>query len=252
MTTLSDVVASIADQLARYDLDQQITKEVGFAVQKYSRKLTYLTEVRGGVILLDPQQVWYSSLNIENASGLQAMRRNVPFSNVVKINYVRTADAGAVDALLLENGGALLTDDAKLLMIEKLMTDPTHRGMFDTLAQVHYGDFENDRAYFYPWTVCGYALYGGQFGIWPDRMSRAVYVSASVKPMVPDVPDDESVFFEEARELIEAAAAKQVCAKYVMDAERAAVFGTLESTAYTDIIEETNTKASTGRIAYRW
>lgn len=98
----------------------------------------------------------------------------------------------------------------------------------------------------------GYTIYAGQMGIREREAGGAVYISANVKPLAPELSTDESVFFDEARELIEAAAAKAVCAKYISDSERALVFAQIEEQAFNDIERETATKASTGRIRARW
>lgn len=254
MATLSDVVESVSDQLSRYDLDTQISREVGLSCARYSRKLTYLTEVRGGTMLLDPGVMWYPTVNFSTGTAIQSLenRRSVPVTNILNIAFVRTVQRQTLDALLLENGGPLLTEDEKYIYLEQFFTDPNKEGLWDTLRPLHYREYESDLNWMIPRTRYGYAIYAGQLGIWPDLGAGAVYISASVKPLIPDQSTDKSVFFTEARELIEAAAAKAVCAKYLMDVERAAMFGAIETQAFTDLQEETNMKASTGRIAARW
>lgn len=254
MATLSDIVSSVADQLARYDLNDQITREIGLAVARYSRKLTYLTEVRGGVVFLNEDQTWYPTLSLERAAGLQDTtdRVEVPFSNVVKINHVRFADAERIRAFLLQDGNPLLTEDGELLLVQRFMTDERNWRTMTDLEPIHYTCFERHDSGWPIWGPWGYCVYAGQFAVSPWDRGSAVYVSANVKPLIPDQPDDTSVFFDEARELIEAAAAKGVCAKYIQDIERASTFGTLESQSFLDLQIETNTKASTGKIMARW
>lgn len=254
MPTLSEVTANVADQLSRNDMDAQIIKEIGLAIRRYSREMSYLTEVRGGTLFLAPRQMWYSTFNLTTASGLQgtAGRTVVPFSNVLDINFVRMANAELLEAFLLQNGDPLLTEDERLILLNNYLADEGNWGWFDVLEKVHHSCFEDQGPWPWPSFAYGYCMYAGQMGLWPSDDNRAVYISATVKPMIPVDADDTSVFFDEAQELIEAAAAKAVCAKYLQDVERATVFGTLEQALWNDIQRETNRKATTGRLMARY
>lgn len=256
MLTLSAITKNVADQLSRYDLDEQIGKEIGLAIRRYSREITYLTEVRAGSLILVPGQMWYDNFNVASGTGPQDTRNRVavPFTNVTAIHAVRHVSREALQPLLLEQGlGPLnLEGDGFLLLNDYI---GANWNTYPLIGEVHYMDMERADTFPFPGAVCGYSMYAGQMGVWPSRPdegAEALYISASVKPLVPDLPDDTSVFFDEAQELIEAAAAKGICAKYLMDAERAAIFGGLETVAFNDLTRESNRKASTGRIRARW
>lgn len=254
MTTLNDVVASVSDQLARNDLTNQITREIGLAVTRYSRKLTYLTEVRGGIIVLNNDQVWYPGFFLSEASGLQqtASRGLVPFSNVLSFDFVRYASVDVLTALLVEDGGALLLEGGEALALALEGGQAINGALTTELRHLHYQEFEQYDSDNAPVYRFGYAFHAGQFGVRPDQGGGAVYFSGNVKPLIPTTSTDTSVFFDEALELIEAAVCKSVSAKYLMDIERAAAFGALEAEVFRDIQIETNTKATTGRIKAYW
>lgn len=145
MTTLIEVANTVADQLARNDLGPQISKEITNAVIRYSRRLTYLTEVRGGVMLLNDDQVWYDSFSMNPAYGLQPTENRiaVPFKDVVKVNFARYANVGQVQGLLLESNGNLLTENEQLLLLEQYLSDPSLDTRWYTYLQhEHYGSGE--------------------------------------------------------------------------------------------------------------
>lgn len=254
MTTLNEVVASVADQLARNDLNDQITREIGHAVVRLSRKLTYMTEVRGGLLILNPAQTWYSTFILTDASGLQqtAGRGAVPFANVLDFDYVRYASVEVLTALLTEDGAALLLEGGGDLALVLQGSQLTGSNLLNELPRLHYSEFERWDAHGSLPYRFGYAFNAGQLGIRPEQGGGAVYFSGSVKPQIPVAGTDKSVFFDQAQELVEAAVCKSVCAKYIMDVERAAAFGVLEAELLRDITVETNTKAATGRIAAAW
>ncbi|UNY40287.1 putative tail adaptor protein [Paracoccus phage vB_PmaP_KLEP18-1] len=251
MTTLNDVVAGVSDQLARYDLNDQITREIGLAITRLSRKLTYLTEVRGGLVLLNPDQAWYSTFFLTSATGLQQTtdRGNVPFSNVLDFDFVRYASADRLTGLLTETGDGLLIENPAEIVLALEGGQANDGGLVMELPRLHYREFEqwdSDGALTYRF---GYAVHSGQFGCRPEYGAGAAYFSGHVKPLIPTVGQDTSVFFDQAQELVEAAVCKSVCAKYIMDMERAAVFGVLEAELMADIQIEGNRKAATGRLA---
>ena len=254
MTTLNDVVASVSDQLSRSDLNDQITREIGLAITRLSRKLSYLTEVRGGIVLLNPDQVWYSSFFLTAASGLQNMtgRGDVPFSNVLDFDYVRYTSAERLTALLVEDGGALLLEDPEQIALALEGGQAVDGGLVTELPRLHYREFEQWDSDTAPVYRFGYAVHSGQFGCRPEAGAGAVYFSGHVKPQIPTVGTDTSVFFDQALELVEASVCKAVSAKYIQDLERAAAFGLLEAEAMADIQIESNRKAATGRIAANW
>lgn len=254
MTTLNDVVASVSDQLARSDLNDQITREIGLAVTRLSRKLTYLTEVRGGVVILNDTSSWYSTFFLTDASGLQGMtnRGAVPFSNVLDFDFVRYASVDVLTALLTEEGDALLLEDAAQIALALEGGQAIAGGLVTELPRLHYREYEQWDSDGAPVYRFGYAVHSGQFGCRPEYGAGAVYFSGHVKPQIPNVGTDTSVFFDQAQELVEAAVCKSVCAKYIMDLERAAAFSVLEAELMADIQIEGNRKAATGRLAANW
>ncbi len=215
MTTLLDVRDRIADQLARSDLSTQIDREIQLAIARYNRRVTWLHEVRSFTLTSVIGQAWYSSVNVSAGSGPQDVtgRTAVDVSDIVAVNYIRDAD-------------------------------------YEDLRQMPYAEFERlfdsvsggSRATYY-------CLYAGQIGLWPEPAAvEAFSISAAVKPVIPSSATDESVWFDQAQELIENAAAAAICRKFIQDGERAQAFQVYESAAWEDLVAESNKKMATGRL----
>lgn len=215
MTTLLDVRDRIADQLSRSDLNAQIDREIQLAITRYNRRVTWLHEVRDVTLTGVAAQAWYSTVDVSTGAGPQdvAGRTAVDVSDIQAVRYMRTAD-------------------------------------FDDLKQVSYADFErlfdttgsSGRASYF-------TLHAGQIGIWPVPAGAEVFtLSVVCKPQVPSAASDESVWFDQAQELIENAAAGAICRKFLSDGERAQAFQAYESAAWDDLVREGNQKMATGRL----
>lgn len=215
MTTFLDVRNRVADQLARSDLSTQIDREIQLAIARYNRRVTWLHEVRAVSLTSVAAQAWYSTVDLSTGTGPQdvAGRTAVDVSDIQAVRYMRTAD-------------------------------------FDDLKQVHYSDFER----FFDTTGSAgrstyFTLYAGQIGLWPVPDGVETFTMSVVcKPVVPSSATDESVWFDQAQELIENAAASAICRKFLSDGERAQAFQAYETAAWEELLAESNQKAATGRI----
>lgn len=215
MTTFLDVRDRVADQLARSDLSAQIDREIQLAIIRYNRRVTWLHEVRAVTLTSVAAQAWYSTVDVSTGAGPQdvAGRTAVDVSDIQSVRYMRTAD-------------------------------------YDDLKQVHYSDFER----FFDTTGSGgratyFTLYAGQIGIWPVPAGVETFtLSVVCKPVVPSSATDTSVWFDQAQELIENAAASAICRKFLSDGERAQAFKVFEDAAWDELLAESNKKAATGRI----
>lgn len=215
MTTFLDVRDRVADQLARSDLSAQIDREIQLAITRYNRRVSWLHEVRAVTLTSVAAQAWYSSVDVSTGAGPQdvAGRTAVDVSDIQSVRYMRTAD-------------------------------------YDDLKQVHYSDFER----FFDTTGSAgrtsyFTLYAGQIGLWPVPAGvEAFTLSVVCKPVVPSSATDTSVWFDQAQELIENAAAGAICRKFLSDGERAQAFKVFEDAAWDELLAESNKKAATGRI----
>ena len=215
MTTFLDVRNRVADQLARSDLSAQIDREIQLAIARYNRRVTWLHEVRAVTLTSVAAQAWYSSVDVSTGAGPQAVvgRTAVDVSDIQSVRYMRTAD-------------------------------------YDDLKQVHYSDFER----FFDTTGSGgrtayFTLYAGQIGLWPVPAGGGTFtLSVVCKPVVPSSATDTSVWFDQAQELIENAAAAAICRKFIQDGERAQAFQVYETAAWEDLVREGNQKMATGRL----
>ena len=215
MTTFLDVRTRVADQLARSDLNTQIDREIQLAMARYNRRVSWLHEVREVSLTSVAAQAWYSSVDVSTGTGPQDVtgRTAVDVTDIQKISYMRDPD-------------------------------------YDDLRQVHYSDFEG---FFDTTGAAGrptyFTLYAGQIGIWPVPDGVTIYtLSAVVKPVIPSLATDESIWFDQAQELIENAAAAAICRKFIQDGERAQAFQVYETEAWNDLVREGNQKMATGKL----
>lgn len=215
MTTFLDVRDRVADQLARSDLSAQIDREIQLAITRYNRRVTWLHEVRAVTLTSVAAQAWYSSVDVSTGAGPQdvAGRTAVDVSDIQSVRHIRTAD-------------------------------------YDDLKQVRYSYFER----FFDTTGSAgrtsyFTLYAGQIGLWPVPAGVETFTMSVVcKPVVPSSAADTSVWFDQAQELIENAAASAICRKFLSDGERAQAFKVFEDAAWDELLAESNKKAATGRI----
>ncbi len=215
MTTLLDVRNRIADQLSRSDLSTQIDREIQLAITRYNRRVSWLHEVRAATLTTVAAQVWYDSIDISTGEGPQDTTglTAVAVSDVQQIDYMREAND-------------------------------------DPILQRSYRDFER----LYDVTgasgrVSYFTLYAGRIGLWPEPAGvQAITLSAVVKPQVPASATDTSVWFDQAQELVENAAAAAICRKFIQDGDRAQAFQAYETAAWEDLVKEGNQKMATGRL----
>jgi hypothetical protein len=215
MTTLLDVRNRVADQLARSDLNTQIDIEIQLAIARYNRRATWLHEVRSFTLTSVIDQAWYATVDLSTGTGLQDVtgRTAVSVADIQTIHYMRDADFDDLRAMAY-------------MEFEKL---------FDTVSG-------GSRATYY-------SLYAGQIGLWPVPATVADFtISAMVKPLVPVLATDESIWFDQAQELIENAAAGAICRKFIQDGDRAQAFQVYEAAAWEDVVSEGNKKMATGRL----
>lgn len=215
--TLAEIVARIADMLARTDLGTQIRQEVGLACQRYERELWYINEVRGAELQCAPGQVWYSTVNLTNANGYTSAA-SVSAQRILTIDYMRRVQSPSG-----------LDEDMR----------PIDYATFERLQEG--SNTEGQPTY--------YTRYAGQIGIWPTPGAADVmYFSGKFKPTVPSADSDTSAWFTEAQELIEASAAANVAGAFLRDFELEARFRQREALQIAALRSEGVRKGTTGRL----
>lgn len=224
--TLATIALDCAIQLGRAnaagtaiaDLETQIKAEIGEAIRHYNRKPWNFTELRGAELTTVASQKWYSTVDLANAGGDQSVagRTSVDVNQLLSVDYMREDASG-------------LTDKMRAISYEH----------FERLQEGSSpGGFPE-----------AYALYGGQIGIYPTPGGAySIYISGHFKPVVPTADGDGSVWFDDAAELIKAAACKRVALKYLRDPERAAEYAAIEQEAERQAHSEHIRKTSTRRI----
>lgn len=240
MTTLADIALTVATQLGRVDanatqildLENEIKAEIKNAVRFYNRKPSHLTEVRGGTLTTEAGTTWYSTVQ----SGVSYRHDS---SLVVTIDSM---------ASTLDVDEYISTD--QIVKFHYMRENPGASGLNEPLSMVPYTHFER---MFEGSTPQGqpeyFTVYAGKVGIWPTpNAAHTLYWSGIVKPGVPIEDTDESVWFFNANELIEAATARRVCSKYLRDPERAQMFAADEMAAWNALQAEHVNKSSTGRL----
>ncbi|MEL6361722.1 MAG: hypothetical protein AAFR21_11610 [Pseudomonadota bacterium] len=228
MTTLQTVALNCAKQLGRadaaglaiIDLESEIREQVGESVKFYNRKPWGLTEVRGAELVTVANQTWYSTIDLTTGSGNQEVsgRSTASADDILDIIYARQ-DVGP-------------------------------SGLNEPIYEMKYSRFER----LFEGSTPGsnpthYTRFAGQIGIWPTPDSAyTLYMSVAIKPPVPTVTTDTSVWFDEAQELIEAATCKRISAKYLRDDDLARRFEILEQDAASGLNTEYVYKRTTGRL----
>ena len=222
MATLATVALKCAKQLGRVnsagtaitDLETEIKEEIGEAIKFYNRQPWALTEVRGMTITTVDGTAWYSALNVSAGSGDQAVsgRTAVDFNQVLNIHYIRQQD-------------------------EPMDQVSYHR--FEVLSEGTPSEGDPSK-----WT-----MYAGQIGFWPTpNAAYTIYISGTVKPVVPASDSDTSVWFDEAEEMVVAGAVKRVLLKYIRDEQRAATYVAIERDAMQQLESEHIRKSSSKRL----
>ena len=91
--------------------------------------------------------------------------------------------------------------------------------------------------------------YADRIGVWPTPSGvSTVEVSATIKPTVPETDEAESVWFDFARELVEARVAGAVALKYARDAGAAQMFRAVAASAEAALSLDAARRNGTGRI----
>ena len=225
MATLDDVALSCAKQLSRVDsagttitdLETEIKEEIGNAIKYYNRRASHLTEFRGFELDTVAGTVWYSTIDMTNGDGDQ----DTTGRTAVNVNTILSIDYGK----------------------KSTGTDiPLDRIPYRTFEQLREGTTAQSIPTYF-------TIFAGQIGIWPAPDAvYTLYFSGDVKPVVPTTGSDTSIWFDEAQEMIEAAACGRICLKYLRDAKRAAEFGAMENIAYQSFHHEYVKKASSGKL----
>ena len=228
--TLADIALDCAKFLGRVDasgtqildLEDEIKAEIAETVRYYNREKWALTEFRGMVLTTSTGVAWYSSVDLTSGSGDQsgAGRTAVDVNTILSIDYARM-DVNDLDY------------DLKRLRISE----------FEAM-------FEGNTPSLYP---NYYTIYAGQIGLYPvPDAAYTIYINGHVKPVVPVNDPDTSVWFDQAKELIETGACKRVCLKYLRQADRAAEFAALEDVARRQLMGEHMRRSGTGKLKSQW
>jgi len=223
MTTLATIQANVADMLrGRTDLNSQILTEIGLAVAQYSRRATWITELRNGTIATVSGTTYYST--IDNSSS---------------ISY----GTGLT-------GTAPTSTDSVSNMLELTFAKLTQGSTDWPLTRLPYKEFE---AMLVNSSVSGtpdyITLYAGQIGLWPTP--NAVFtltLSGKFKPIVPSAATHESIFFDQHRELIELSVAKRMAQKWTHDPELVQLFSPLVMEQEQLLMAEGVSRRTTGRL----
>lgn len=224
MTTLADVALSCAIQLGRanqagtaiIDLEAQIKKEIQEAIRNYNRKPWHLTETRNVTLTTVNGTTWYDTVSAASAEGEGEYATSLSVSDILHIEYMRENASSLTDGLYL----------VRYEYFEQLQEGSTIGG---------------------PPTA--YTRYAGRIGIYPTPSDAwALTFSANMKPAIPTADADESVWFNEAAELIEASACGRVALKYLRDTERANEFGSIANGLENELHGEYVRKSKTGRV----
>lgn len=222
MATLASVALKCAKQLGRVDkagttitdLASEIKEEIGEAIIFYNRQPWALTEVRGMQIVTTANEAWYSTVDLTTGQGEQSLtgRSSISASDILQLHYLRVEDE-AIDRISYE-------------MFERYADGSTSLG---------------DPTF--------YTRYAGQIGFWPTpNTAYTIYMSGSVKPVVPVNDEDTSVWFDQAEEMVVAGAIKRVLLKYVRDEDRASTYVAIERDAMLQFNGEYIRKSSSRRL----
>lgn len=228
--TLADIALRCAKFLGRVDatgtaiidLEAEIREEISETVRFYNREKWALTEFRGMVLTTAAGVTWYSSVDLTSGDGDQdkTSRTAVDVNTILSVDYARM-DVNSLDY------------DLKRLRIRDF------EAMFEGNAPSLYPNY--------------YTIYAGQIGLFPvPDAVYSIYLNGHVKPVVPTVDGDSSVWFDQAQELIETGTCKRVCLKYLRQPDRAAEFAAMEDAARRQLMGEHMRRSSTGKLKSQW
>lgn len=240
MSDLATTALTVAKMIGRantagtaiLDLETEIKDEIKNAIRYYNRKPMHLLEVRGGILTTDAGVTWYSTVDVGNT-----IRDSEGF-NIIEVG----------GEVVVEAAATIFVDD--ILDIHYMRENPGASGLNEPMREIAYVRFEQLQE---GSTATGqpeyFTRYAGQIGIWPTPgAEHEIYFSALIKPVVPTSDTDPSIWFQEANELIECAAARRVCSKWLRDADLAASYAAEETHLYRQMYGEYVSKSTTGRI----
>lgn len=224
MANLAESALRCAIQLGRANaagtdiisLGPEIRREIGEAIRYYNRQPWALTEFYDCALTTSEGVPQYASFDMSDGAGEQGatvFRNSEVVTNILDIVDFRDVDGEEIC--------------------------PVDYREYKRLAE----DSPNDRS------QLKYARFAGRLWLWPTpNGAYRLTFSAYVKPVVPTGDSSTSVWLDQASEMIEAAACKRVCIKYLRDTERAAVFGAIEREAEMAFQAEHVRKTTTRRI----
>jgi hypothetical protein len=225
MTDLAAVALNCARQLGRASADglsiianeADIKREIGETVRFYNRQPNALTEYKDMTLTTVADTTWYSALDMTTGSGDQdsSSRSTLDVNDIIRIRYIEGP--------------------------------PVFNYRIDYREFADFQDWlQGTGSSGYP---TNYTMYAGQIGLYPTpNDAYSITVAADVKPVVPTEDSDESVWFDRAKEMIEAGACARVCLKYLRDTERARDFAVIEEAARSQFHSEEVRKKSSGRL----
>lgn len=221
MTTLADIRATIADELRRTDLNDQIDRSIIRACEYIARECSFITERAECEIATIAGQQWYSTVDMSSSAG-----------------------PGTNDSATLDAGEVL-----NILHMQRLDTS----SLYQEITERAFKTFERlseDTASGGP--PVHYSMYGGRIGFWPVPQSViTIEFSGYIKPVIPSTGTDECVFFDEAQELVERLASQRVNRHYIRDFEAAQADSMTAGEIIAGLRHENAKKQSAGRITSR-
>ena len=204
--TFADIRTSVQAKLVRTDTVTQgyIDDQIKAAVRYCSRKPWHFTEIRQGFLSTSASCDWYTSA--------QFVESNTPCLFVtldLATAAMVASEVSAKDILRIDQINAPTQQDQPLEQISYAKFMDLQRGTNNVGSSA----------------PTAYTRYGQQIGLYPTPNTVLdLEISAVVKPIVPTTDAGESVFFDQARDLIEAFVCEKVCTLYLSDGERAGFY----------------------------
>lgn len=223
MANLGEVVARVADMLARTDLNTQIKAEVQQTIKHYECKPWAFTEHLDATLTTVAGDAYYETVDATAGEGL------VTFSAAVAVERIVSIADVVIDRGPDQHNAPLaqwrFTDIKSAVESTSSQGEPYH-----------------------------WARYAGRLILYP--VPDAVYtirLSGVFMPPIPAEDSDTSVWFDRAQELIEMGALLRVASKYrVLDDGETVKFAGLVQSAEAALRGESNMQRRTGRIKPQW
>ncbi len=218
MANLGEVVARVADMLARNDLNNQIRAEILRAIERFETQPWAFTEVLNATLTTVVGQAWYPTVAASAGLSQATFPGDIAASRIVRVDWIGNP---ADDDWLIELDFATFQ---RWQETDGTLGDPYH------------------------WT-----RYAGRIGLYPTP--DAVYslsVSGLMRPPALTNDTETSIWFDRAGELIETRAAATVAAKFLADPERARMFAEIATGAEMALIAESGRERGTGKLKPCW